>query len=380
MNVPLMKKLDESVGQLAALLIPLPAAKESSQLVTSLLLIRPGGIGDAVLLAPAIRHLKKHSPEIKITMLAEQRNAGIFPLIEGVDGVLCYDRPGEFYSVFCSRFDAVIDSEQWHRLSAVVARFITSPMKVGFDTNERRRMFTHPVPYSHNDYEAASFARLLKPLGMVPEDVDMSAPFLSVPPRNSVKADALLESLHNQPFITLFPGASIMERRWGSGRFRQIAELLARVGIKTVVVGGKEDRLQGDEIVAGGEGVNLAGQTNLAETAAVLAKSALLLSGDSGVLHIAVGLNVPTVSLFGPGRALKWAPTGEHHIVINKGLDCSPCTTFGTTPACPNDARCMRDITVDEVFNAVTILLTSLGTIPSHCCKRDWIERTGAGS
>lgn len=368
-----MKVIDACAGRLATSILPHPEPASLASLKT-LLLIRPGGIGDAVLLAPAIRHLKMHSPEIKITMLAEQRNAGIFPLIEGVDNVLCYDRPGEFYSVFCSRFDAVIDTEQWHRLSAVVARFITSPLKIGFDTNERHRMFTHPVPYSHNDYEAASFARLLKPLGMVPEDVDMSASFLSVPPRYSVKADALLESLHNQPFITLFPGASIMERRWGSGRFRQIAELLTRVGIKTVVVGGKEDLHQGDEIVAGGEGVNLAGQTSLAETAAVLAKSALLLSGDSGVLHIAVGLNVPTVSLFGPGRSKKWAPRGERHIVINKELSCSPCTTFGTTPPCPIAARCMKEITVDEVVNAVTMLLTSVGAMPSTCCKRDWIE------
>jgi len=92
------------------------------------------------------------------------------------------------------------------------------------------------------------------------------------------------------------------------------------------------------------------------------------------VLHIAVGLGVPTVSLFGPGRAKKWAPQGGQHMVINRGLSCSPCTTFGTTPSCPTAARCMRDITVDEVVNAVTMLLTSLGSMPSGCCKGDWIE------
>jgi ADP-heptose:LPS heptosyltransferase len=106
-------------------------------------------------------------------------------------------------------------------------------------------------------------------------------------------------------------------------------------------------------------GLNLAGATTLAETAAVIKKSALLLSGDSGVLHIAVGLGVPTVSLFGPGRVKKWAPQGEHHIVINKELPCSPCTTFGHTPPCPIHAQCMRDISVDEVVTAVTMLLTS---------------------
>ena len=134
--------------------------------------------------------------------------------------------------------------------------------------------------------------------------------------------------------------------------------MLAALGVAVVVVGGGDDKGQGEVIVACGTGLNLAGRTSLSETAAVIQKSALLLSGDSGVLHIAVGLGVPTVSLFGPGRARKWAPRGERHMVINKGLPCSPCTTFGTTPPCPIAAQCMNDITVDEVFNAVTVLLT----------------------
>ena len=144
-----------------------------------------------------------------------------------------------------------------------------------------------------------------------------------------------------------------------------MAEALSVFGIKIVVVGGKEDRKQGGVISGGGLALNLAGMTSLPETAAVIQKSALLLSGDSGVLHIAADLGVPTVSLFGPGRAKKWAPRGEHHVVINKELPCSPCTTFGNTPPCPNNVRCMRDITVDEVVNAVTMLLTSMGAMPS---------------
>jgi ADP-heptose:LPS heptosyltransferase len=137
--------------------------------------------------------------------------------------------------------------------------------------------------------------------------------------------------------------------------------MLADLGVAVVVVGSGDDKGQGEMIVAGTEGLNLAGRTSLSETAAVIQKSALLLSGDSGVLHIAVGLGVPTVSLFGPGRAGKWAPRGERHIMINKGgLPCSPCTTFGTTPPCPVAVQCMSHITADEVFNAVTALLTAV--------------------
>ncbi|MFH1027028.1 MAG: glycosyltransferase family 9 protein, partial [Pseudomonadota bacterium] len=120
--------------------------------------------------------------------------------------------------------------------------------------------------------------------------------------------------------------------------------------------------------------LNLAGKTSLQDTAAIMDRSALLVSGDSGVLHIAAGLGKPTVSLFGPGRSEKWAPQGDRHIVINRQLPCSPCTTFGTTPSCPRDAECLRSITPDEVANAVTMLLTAEGVTPSRCCKRDWIE------
>ena len=374
MNIRLIKLLDATIGRMAASLIPVHAQRKPSSPISSLLLIRPGGIGDAVLLAPVIHLLKKTYPAIQITVLAEQRNSGVFPLIPGVDRLLCYDCSRELLQALRGSYDVVIDSEQWHRLSAVVARFVSAPFKIGFDTNERRRMFTHPVPYSHDNYETDSFARLLEPLGIDAGTVEMEPPFLSVPDAASGKAAALLTPIHGQPIVAVFPGASIRERHWGADHFRRVAEFLSFLGVKVVVVGGKEDYQQGEIIVEGQLGLNLAGLTSLAETAAIIQKSLLLLSGDSGVLHIAVGLGVPTVSLFGPGRAQKWAPQGDRHIVINKGLNCSPCTTFGTTPSCPIDARCMRDITADEVVNAVTMLLTSVGTMPSSCCKRDWIE------
>ena len=128
-------------------------------------------------------------------------------------------------------------------------------------------------------------------------------------------------------------------------------------GVSVVVVGGTEDSAEGEMIVAGVSGLNLAGKTTLVETAAVIAGSAVLISGDSGVLHIAVGLGVPTVSLFGPGIAKKWAPEGDRHVVLNRHLACSPCTRFGYTPKCPIQAQCMTGISVDEVVAAAGKLL-----------------------
>jgi ADP-heptose:LPS heptosyltransferase len=85
----------------------------------------------------------------------------------------------------------------------------------------------------------------------------------------------------------------------------------------------------------------------------LIAGADLLVSGDSGLLHIGVALGVPTVSLFGPGIAEKWAPRGEQHCVLNLQLPCSPCTLFGTTPPCEKQLACLSGVSVDTVFNAV---------------------------
>ena len=248
------------------------------------------------------------------------------------------------------QYDVVIDTEQWHRLSAVVARLIRSNLKIGFATNERKRLFNVAVSYSHEDYEVYSFLRLLEPLGIEKQKVEY--PFLSVPEPIARQAEQKLESLAGQVFVVLFPGASIPERRWGVEKFQKLAAWLNAQGLGVVVVGGGQDREAGEVILAGCQGLNLAGGTSLAETAAVLQRSALLVSGDSGVLHMAVGLDVPTVSLFGPGIADKWAPRGEKHVVLNKNLPCSPCTRFGTTPPCPDGGRCIQEISVEEVADA----------------------------
>jgi ADP-heptose:LPS heptosyltransferase len=132
---------------------------------------------------------------------------------------------------------------------------------------------------------------------------------------------------------------------------------LNKYGCPVVVIGGKGDQPTGEAIVAGIDGLNLAGKTSLAGSAAVIKQAALLVSGDSGMLHVGVGLGRPTVSLFGSGIAAKWAPRGDRHVVLNMQLPCSPCTKFGYTPPCPIDTQCLREISVEDVLSAALSLL-----------------------
>lgn len=355
-KVSLIKRVDSLIGKQILQLLSVPVASSGIK-VRSILLIRPGGIGDALLLAPAINSLRANYPDAFITILAERRNSGAFCLIPAVNQVLLYDRITDLIRLLSSKFDLIIDTEQWHRMSAVIARLVPSLDKIGFDTNERRRLFTHKVPYSQPDYEAQSFLNLLKPIG-INNDFDHSSPFLTVSDTALKEIEPYLR-LIKAPYVTIFPGASIKERRWGVGKFSSLLHSLADSGISSVIIGGKEDEDAGDAIVTGTAGQNLSGKISIAGTAAIIAGSRVLVSGDSGVLHLGAGLAVPTVSLFGAGIADKWAPKGQIHRVINRDLLCSPCTLFGTTPVCPNDVRCLAEIEVETVYGAVVALFNN---------------------
>lgn len=359
LKVRLLKYLDRLVGTTAVRILPRPVPGGCGE-PRRMLFIRPGGIGDAVLLIPAILAVRERYPQCRITVLAEQRNSAAFSLCRHVGRTFRYDNACELTAALRGEYDVVIDTEQWHRLSAVIARLAGVPVSIGFATNGRARMFTHRLPYSHDDYETDSFFSLLEPLGIFERD-GMTAPFLDVP-ESAAGVGKKLEGLPDKRFVCIFPGASIPERRWGTGKFRELSLGLNRIGYPVVVLGGGEDSESGEVIVSGGTGLNLAGRTSLAETAAVLARSLLLVTGDSGLLHLAVGLGVPTVSLFGPGIEKKWAPREGCHVVLNRRLPCSPCTRFGSTPPCPIGARCLADIGVDEVEEAVIKLM---GDIPA---------------
>jgi ADP-heptose:LPS heptosyltransferase len=355
MNVKLIKSIDNHLGTLLVSILSSRASCGGFK-PNSFLFIRPGGIGDAVLMIPGIQALKRRYPNAVIDVLSEKRNGAVFRLCPQVNNCFFYDKPMQLLKAISGNYDVVIDTEQWHRLSAVVARLPKARVSIGYSTNEREKLFEHKVPYFHDDYEVDSFMNLLTPLG-VSEPTRNKFPFLFVPDPASEQAKHMLGSIDGKEFAVIFPGASIPERRWGVDKFRALAECLEKNDIPVLVVGGGGDAADGEMIIDGNYGLNLAGKCSLVETAAVIDRCAVLVSGDSGILHIGVGLDKPTVSLFGPGIAKKWAPRGVKHIVLNKNLPCSPCTRFGYTPRCPINAKCLEDISVEEVFESALRLI-----------------------
>jgi ADP-heptose:LPS heptosyltransferase len=342
-----------------------PSHKSASSEKIKILVIRPGGIGDAALLYPALKALRESFKDSQINVLAEQRNAGILKGCPYINSVFLYDfrPPIELFKTILANYDIVIDTEQWHRLTATASYLTRAPIRVGFVTNERAKLFTHPVPYSHDDYEVYSFLNLVSGVTGIRYDFNENEPFLPLDSNLiSQICPAMLEFRKKWgATVGVFAGATIPERRWGMGNFAETSKTLSQEGIGTVIVGGRvdlKDAKKFEENVGRERILNFVGKTSLIETAAIISQVDLFLTGDTGLMHIAYGVGTPTVSLFGAGIQRKWAPIGKNHIAINKDLFCSPCTKYGYTPRCPYSVKCLKDITIDEVKEATLRLLS----------------------
>jgi len=357
-KIRFLKKIDSLIGPVSVRVVNalLKPQKRLSGKITSILVIRPGGIGDAVLLLPAMKALKGAYPDAVINVLCEKRNAGIFHLCAEADKISLYDRPSELLSAIAGSYDMVIDTEQWYRLSAVIAYLTRAPLRIGFATNEREVLFSRPVNYFQDKYEMESFLDLL---GDLPEKKNLKEEsFLTLPDKEAGEAEMILGPFSAGKIVALFPGGSIEEKKWPLQKFHHLSRLLVEQGYALVAVGGKSDYRDCCHVADGiEECINLCGQLTLAGTAAILKRASLLITGDSGIMHIACALGTSTLALFGPGNEKKWSPRGGAHAVIRKSIDCSPCSRFGDTPACKKNRECMNLIGVEEVFIKTVELL-----------------------
>lgn len=372
-KIKLLKTIDRFSGPFFIRLLPFLKKprfrKPLPERIKNILLIRPGGVGDAVLLIPSIKIIKKHLPHSNIYVLAERRNAEVFKLCPEVERVFLYDKNMELLKSMRIPYDIVIDTEQWHRLSAVVSYLTGSPVRIGFGTNERKRLFSHSVPYSHDDYEVYSFFNLIKaafkasgnnsaePLVFNQEEPFLRLDSYDVSAQLRETIEGYLERFQ-KGYCVISPGATVPERRWGSERYAEVAQELLKKGYGVIVVGTKSDKVFAEKILSKAkDAMNLTGKTNIKEVAYVIKHARVFIGPDSGLLHIAFGLGTPTVSLFGAGIESKWAPRGKKHIVINKKLLCSPCTRFGYTPRCRVGVSCINEITPQDVTSATKLLL-----------------------
>lgn len=351
-----LKLCDLVIGSLLARVVPRKTvSQEVPRGIKRLLVIRPGGIGDAIFLLPFLRLIKTENPGITVDVLCEKRNAQIFESQrESCDDVLCYDRLSSFREVWQRQYDAVVDTEQWHYLSALVCYFMACGYSIGFASRPlRKKLFSMAVDYQLDAHEIENFQNLFLPVFPgVGRIADVAHSF--------ILGEAAREWARRQipdSSITLFLGASIPLRRLSRQQtFEMIHYVLAKK-FSVVLLGGGDVAQEGGAIVREIKDprvMNFVGKISLLQTAALIRHSRFFIGPDSGIMHLACAVGTPVIALFGSGNLQKWGPKGGRDRVVTLNLECSPCTRFGyTIPTCRRTYKCMRDIKSGSVDSLI---------------------------
>lgn len=352
-----IKYIDEIIGPQLVNILPTRSGRLKTP-VQKLLVIRPGGMGDAALLAPVLSMLKLRYPTIRMEILCECRNSGVFQALSFVDAVFMYENPIHMLKVMKTSYDIIVDTEQYHYLSAVACRLSRGAYTMGYEACGRGRMFDHAEEYDHEVYEADMFLKLFRHGFDLPQHIDWTSDCfkpMGISQRKTIKSLQVLE----KKLVCLFPGATIDERLWPEDRWASVIDYLYDQGFQPLLLGASLEKTQClgiQNACHSGNVINLCGKMSLLETAWLFKRSEFLISTDSGILHLGVICNLPTISLFGSGIIKKWAPKGKNHRIVSLDLLCSPCTKYGYTPPCPNEKLCMMGIKTETVIDAIKSL------------------------
>lgn len=331
-----------------------------------ILVIRPGGMGDMILLLPTLRAIKEQFPQTDIDLVCEKRNVEVLKLAGLEQSALVFDAgPARFLRELQSRdYDVAIDTEQFHHFSAVFALLSGAPIRIGFKINPRRNpLYTHLVNYAPDGSETEQFLRLLGPLGFTPCARGLEGLLSDAEtPIGTGLENKMAQTFGSRPFVVVHTGASTRYKQWAPERFAELLRQLdAQHGMGAVLIGGNGDRPIGAKVAesvreAGGTVLSLTGQLDLQRVAGVIRIARLFVGADSGLSHLATAVDTPTVVLFGPSDHQKWGFENGHHAVVRKNLACAPCFIFGYHKPCRHIA-CMRQIGVPDVMEACTRVL-----------------------
>ncbi len=333
----------------------------------NILLIKPGAMGDLLQITPVLRVLKGKYPDARISLLVGNRpSADLFRHNPLVHETIVFDRRGEHRS-----FSALFGL--WLRLRRerydLVLNFQRSNLKAWLLVSAAFpcRILVYHKAKGRVVHAVVNHLETVAPLGIDPLSTDPRLEF--VPGREAEQyAEEIFAGagLRGKTVVALNPGASFRIKCWPPRRFAQLGERLAHeLGAGIILVGGGGERDLAEEICAGmtHSPLDLVGRTDLMQLGAVLKRCALLVSGDTGPMHMATAVGTPVIALFGAIDPERTGPVGEGHMIIRHGeIPCVPCVAKEC--ANPRVLACMEEITVGEVYGAVLEMLGNKGVRP----------------
>jgi heptosyltransferase II len=316
-------------------------------------------VGDAVMSLPALRALRQRFPNAEISILAKPWVADLYRREPFCDRMIPYTprnwrekwRAGS--DLAAGRFDCAILLQNAFE-AAAVAFLARIPERIGYARDGRSLLLTRAVAVPHPGeiprHERFYYLELLRRAGIIealPENDGIHLAGADAARQAGIawfRAAGLGDTV-----IGISPGAAYGNaKRWLPERFAEAASRVAReLGASVAIFGSKDEReLCGTIAAAISAPVkNFAGETSLAEFIDLAAACRVYLSNDSGGMHVASALGVPTVAIFGATDDATTGPAGPLAVVVREPVECSPCLQR----ECPIDHRCMTRVTADRV-------------------------------
>lgn len=298
-------------------------------LYKNILVIDLAFIGDVVLATPVVRALHEAYPEARITMMTVPLTKAVAAMNPYIDEVLVYDKKGRQKGLLgmvrmarqlrAHRFDLAVCLNFAVR-GAVVARLAGIPARLGYDAQHAKYFLTHAASSIRPavQHEAVNHLGVLMPLDLTTYDVSL---VLRIPPEIETSAEEKLaaQEIAAEKTIVICPCGSYERKNLSANTLIELLRLLLADSRSPVLIGGLNDAalLQQAAHEAGlAQSRVLAGSLTLPELAAFLRRAALLVTVDTGPLHIAQAVRCPTVAVFGPTDPRIWGPRGEYDVVI----------------------------------------------------------------
>ena len=329
----------------------------------------PNWLGDAILSVPAMKAVRERVPKAESTLLVRPGVAGLFHSAPFIDEVWTRPRPGAIEWIRTARemrrrgFDlALLLPNSFESALTVYLGGVRD--RIGYATDTREWLLNRSVRLPRGKPHQVDYY-----LNLVDAAFGSGAhPDIEIAPTKEESASArkLLTSAGVDPsagFIVINPGAAFgSAKRWFENRFAEVADRLAdEMGSQVVMIGSDSERPIAEKIRESMKmpAVVLSGETDLETLVGVLALASVMVTNDSGPMHMAAALGVSTVAVFGSTDADVTSPVGPHTRLIRHEVACSPCLLR----ECPIDHRCMDAVTADEVVEAARRLVVARGRL-----------------
>lgn len=344
----------------------------------NILIVKLSAIGDVIHTLPSLSALRRHYPDAHITWVVEELASDLVMDHPHLDRVLVSHRKGwisdlkrgrisdalketkTFLSELRARpYDLVID---FHGLfkSAVIVLLSGGMRKLGYNSLQEGSglFYNEKIPEDMNKHAVDRYLDFVRHLGVHVETPEFK---LAIETENENRVRTLLAAGGigpGDPFVAVSPQALWETKLWSDQKFVQLSErIIQELNVPVVFTGGDLKATEGIQSFMTLPSEDLAGQTTLRDLACLFREASLVVTTDSGPMHLAAAMETPVIALFGPTDPSRTGPYGKDHTVIRVELPCSPCF-FRTC----DTKLCMQEITVGDVFQAVRKKLGEIAT------------------